>query len=1316
MSSFPAFSRSSTGSSSGSKDHSVEIPSDMELDEAQKTSFRGSGDTASVSSKDSNSSNTDSDEGAKEVILSKHHLQGDMHYDDGPTRKSSFQAITTNHGIIDAASNGVSGHHHISTESTIDLNYNNKKSGLLVNPEFEVPLADAPVTLSGEEPVSQVAGAVAARIKQFSTAAAGNNNNLAVRASTKSATGSCNNSYLSSLSTQSPSEGVTGSNDHSTTVGAVAAAPRPAIRRIPSLLSARSTPSRCASLSSIKEGVGEDDGDSLDHQDHDFDADGAATDEEPDWEDSMSEIGSIHTENPQFIAIGIVRAPSNQIASDTGASPSQVNSITGKKEQEGISVAVAQDLAKEEHDLKLQERAANNLNASDMAARRRSAPSVLAARKMAFEMEQEERTDGDASKPGARRPSRSSFSAHGHGSTSAGPRKSFLLSLSEDELLPTVVEPVAPPVRTSSFTKTADAADREAHDEAGEDGSAKTSPSVTPRVRARKSNSGRGSTTMSDGDRAAKMRTVRGALGVEPGARRSSTTIQRPKRSQSNASTAQPVQPARSMPFAPQRSLDASIGEVLEANEDDVQKTSTGEDEVSVCPSLRTIQSMQSTRSFSSVSSGITLDEKTRERIAQSAPLRARRPARTLSDGVDTNEAPEDDKKVAATNSTPSTVDATTRPSDDKRSMRISPSSLQSMSSASPFSQNQRPSDEKAQFRRPDISSMTSRGSTHSQGVASLHSASSDDIPKSSSSNDYPEVDEEVPFPTVMPSDMSYDVVTEDLEAQAGVPVLLPGAFAVGGSHDEEDEFDDTDSLVGSGTELVEVLEENPSQVLSRGSISGSVEASTPLQAELYEENSFVNAEVLVEEEDAEEKVLRRSFLAKAICVFVVIAAIAGIVIGVVVPRSTGSSDVTDGGDDGNGVPVIQGWNGVGESLMGPTYKDNIRFGNSVALSGDGTRMAVGLPGADNQSPESLKSTGSVKIYDIFNGTSWIEINQITGLFANAESGSKVVLSEDGSRVAIGAPSYASDRSGYVAVYQESNETGAWEQVGGVIHGDLDIEEAFGDSIGFSTDGKVLAIGDKYSDRSSDGAEDTGLLRVFYEFNNTWTQKGADLYGAEPGERFGWAVALSEDGERVAVTSLGTNDSPGSAHVYDFDGDTWNKVGSSLIGESPREAFGASLALSLDGMRLAIGATSYSRQGQDAGVGVVRFYQFDEIQQDWSVFGQPLEGTNPFDAFGSSVDMSSTGDIVAIGGPENQNFCNNCGHVQVFQFQDGSWNRIGSELGQEDIDGGQFGYAVALSSDGTRLAGAAPFTTFDGFVSKVGQVIVFDVEEEKESS
>ena len=263
----------------------------------------------------------------------------------------------------------------------------------------------------------------------------------------------------------------------------------------------------------------------------------------------------------------------------------------------------------------------------------------------------------------------------------------------------------------------------------------------------------------------------------------------------------------------------------------------------------------------------------------------------------------------------------------------------------------------------------------------------------------------------------------------------------------------------------------------------------------------------------------------------------------------------------------------------------------------------------------------------------------------------------------------------------------------------------FGDAVGFAGDGSVIAIGDKYAkDR---GLDNVGAIQVYREVNGAWLPMGNRLVGSTRNNLFGWSISVSQDGSRVATSSLGGNMEPGSVQVFDFNGTSWETAGSRLIGESTRESFGVSVELSRDGAVVAVSATDFSREGQEDGVGVVRSYRWNE--NDWEPYGQPLEGENKLDAFGSSVSLSNDGSTIAIGGPENGNFCDNCGHIKVFSNDDGeSWNSVGTALGKTDIDNGQFGYAVALSATGDRVVGAAPFTKFDGFFSKVGEVLVFD--------
>jgi len=74
--------------------------------------------------------------------------------------------------------------------------------------------------------------------------------------------------------------------------------------------------------------------------------------------------------------------------------------------------------------------------------------------------------------------------------------------------------------------------------------------------------------------------------------------------------------------------------------------------------------------------------------------------------------------------------------------------------------------------------------------------------------------------------------------------------------------------------------------------------------------------------------------------------------------------------------------------------------GWSVDISSDGSRVVVGLRGADGNGSNS----GTTRIYD-YNGTAWVQVGgDIEGSAGNDYSGSFVTISGDGTRVGIGAP------------------------------------------------------------------------------------------------------------------------------------------------------------------------------------------------------------------------------------------------------------------------------------------------------------------------
>jgi LPXTG-motif cell wall-anchored protein len=260
----------------------------------------------------------------------------------------------------------------------------------------------------------------------------------------------------------------------------------------------------------------------------------------------------------------------------------------------------------------------------------------------------------------------------------------------------------------------------------------------------------------------------------------------------------------------------------------------------------------------------------------------------------------------------------------------------------------------------------------------------------------------------------------------------------------------------------------------------------------------------------------------------------------------------------------------VGADIDGEAAGD--ASGWSVAMSGDGSRIAIGANGNDDNG----SNAGHVRIYTLINGT-WTQTGlDIDGEAAGDQSGISVAMSGDGSRIAIGAPyndGTGSD-AGHVRVYTLID--GTWTQTGLDIDGEA-AGDASGWSVAMSGDGSRIAIGAPYNGSYN------GHVRVYTLISGTWTQTGLDIDGEAAGDESGWSVAMSGDGSRIAIGADyndGTGSNAGHVRVYTLIDGTWTQTGLDIDGEAAGDQSGISVAMSGDGSRIAIGAYD---NGSNAG-------------------------------------------------------------------------------------------------------------------------------------
>jgi hypothetical protein len=301
--------------------------------------------------------------------------------------------------------------------------------------------------------------------------------------------------------------------------------------------------------------------------------------------------------------------------------------------------------------------------------------------------------------------------------------------------------------------------------------------------------------------------------------------------------------------------------------------------------------------------------------------------------------------------------------------------------------------------------------------------------------------------------------------------------------------------------------------------------------------------------------------------------------------------------------------------------------GRGVALSGDGTTLAVGAPheasGAKgvngNQRDNSVFEAGAVYVYTRA-GSGWAQQAYLkaSNPQMSAGFGHFVALSDDGNTLAVSAYWESSNAKGIDgnqqdesipqagAVYVFTRQGATWAQqayVKASNTGEAGTADSFGegDQFGFSLamsgDGNTLAVGALTEDGGTAGidgnqadnsAASAGAVYVFTRTGRSWAQQAyVKSSPIDAGDLFGYAIALSRDGSVMAIGAFdedgsarqvnGPNDNraggSGAAYVFTRAGGRWSQqayIKPSNI--ETQDAFGVDVALSDDGTTLLVGS------------------------------------------------------------------------------------------------------------------------------------------------
>jgi hypothetical protein len=302
-----------------------------------------------------------------------------------------------------------------------------------------------------------------------------------------------------------------------------------------------------------------------------------------------------------------------------------------------------------------------------------------------------------------------------------------------------------------------------------------------------------------------------------------------------------------------------------------------------------------------------------------------------------------------------------------------------------------------------------------------------------------------------------------------------------------------------------------------------------------------------------------------------------------------------------------------------------------------------------------------------------------TGGIGAANQGFSVAISADGNTVVVGANS---DNSAQGAAWIYVQSGGNWVQQGSKLVGTGNSGAARqGSAVAISADGNTVAIG---------GIADHGNIGAAWIFTRTagvWTQQGSKIVGTgNVGASKQGLVSLSADGNTLAVGGSGDDELNGAVWMFTRSAGTWTQQGAKLVGTGfSFNAEQGKVALSADGNTAIVGGFM---DGGDNSNNHGAAWIFTRNAGVWSQQGDRLIGTggSADAAQGSSVAISADGNTAIIGGYNDKNDIAGSGLVGaawIFTRTGGTWTQQGAKLaGTGAIGEADQGWSVALSADG----------------------------------
>lgn len=433
----------------------------------------------------------------------------------------------------------------------------------------------------------------------------------------------------------------------------------------------------------------------------------------------------------------------------------------------------------------------------------------------------------------------------------------------------------------------------------------------------------------------------------------------------------------------------------------------------------------------------------------------------------------------------------------------------------------------------------------------------------------------------------------------------------------------------------------------------------------------------------------------------------------------------------------------------------NDLFGYTIALSGDGSVLAVGAKGENGSGvilSDGSAGEGAVYVYR-HDGSGWQGpvYLKASNNGANDDFGYDIALSDDGNTLAVGAWAEDGSGTGVAAATDEAAENAGavyvyrydgtvWQSPVYIKASNTGALDFFGSWVALSGDGNILAVAASGEDGSGTGVnpvsnndafDEAGAVYIYQHDGSGWQSTAyIKASNTSAGDNFGRGVALSDDGKTLAVgahyedgsgTGVGaasdeSASNAGAVYVYRHDGSGWqNPVYIKASNTGTGDFFGESVKLSGDGRTLAVSASG--EDGSGTGVdpvsnnsanqsGAAYVYRHDGVGWQSPVYFK-ASNTGAIDWFAFTIALSNDGNTLAVGASTedgggvgvnavSDEGSTDSGAVYVYRHDGNAWQSPAYIKADNTGAGDWFGISVALSGDGSTLAVGAHFEDGSG--------------------